>query len=128
MSKKKESASFIDTEKHQYAAMRVRDKSGKLINSRGNGDAIAKAFLLMRADGLTVDDIIDKVAKANKLGDRMDEHSKKPPGQRRMALGVMLRALVKAGTPVKIGKVQVEKLNQKVDMPKVEPKARAEAA
>jgi len=128
MAKKKESASFINTEKHQYASMRIRDKAGHLINSRGNGDAVAKAFLLMRAEGSPIDEIIDKVAKANKLGERMDEHAKKPAGQRRMALGVMLRALVKAGTPVKIGKVMVERLNQKVDMPKVEPKVRAEAA
>ena len=114
MVKKKEATSLIG--EYQYEATKIRDKDGKLRTSRGNGDAVAKAMLLHQAGGGELDQIIH----ANKLDDRMKPHAKKSAGLRRMISGVMLRALVRNGTPVKIGRVTVEKLTQKVELPKVE--------
>jgi len=114
---KKEAVS-IATE-YEYGVTKIRDKTGKLRSSRGNGDAVANAMLVHRANGGDMDSIIN----ANKLADRMKPHAKKAEGLKRMTLGVMLRALVRNGTPVKIGKNVVEKLNQKVEMPKVEKTA-----
>ena len=117
--KAKESASVIGD--RTYEATKIRDADGTLRTSRGNGDAIAKAMLIHKAAGGTLDEIV----KANDLGDKMKPHKDKQEGLKRMTLGVILRALVKNGTPVKIGKIKVERLNQKVEMPKVERKAPA---
>jgi len=105
---------------YDYARTKIRGKDGVLRSSRGNGDAIAKAMLLHTANGGD----IEAVVNANKLQDRMAAHRKKSPGLARMTLGVMLRAMVRNGTPVKIGKTTVEKLNQKVELPAVEKVAR----
>jgi hypothetical protein len=112
--KPKKSASVIGDRK--YYTTRIRDKDGKLRFSRGNGDAVAKAMLLFKSQGGE----IEQVVRANKLEDRMKGKSKMQDGLKRMCVGVMLRALVRNGTPVKIGKVLVGKLTQKVEMPKVD--------
>lgn len=112
--KVKESASVIGD--REYATTRIRGADGKVRSSRGNGDAVAKALLLFTAAGGDIKDVVTR----NKLDDKMKPHMKKQEGLRRMTLGVMLRALVRNGTPVRIGKVTVEKLSQKVEMPKVE--------
>jgi len=117
--KKSETASVIGD--RVYESTRIRDKSGKLRTSRGNGDAVARAMLLHKSKGGELDAIIN----ANKLQERMKKHAKMQDGLRRMTLGVMLRALVRNGTPVKIGGVTVEKLTQKVELPKVEIAARS---
>lgn len=105
---------------YEYDATKIRGKDGKVRTSRGNGDAVAKAMLVFTAGGGEITTVIN----ANKLQDKMAAHMKKKgpkaPGLQRMTLGVMLRALVRNGTPVKIGKELVEKLTQKVDVPKVE--------
>jgi hypothetical protein len=118
---------------YDYESSKIRGKDGKIRTSRGNGDAVAKAMLLFTAGGGELTTVIN----ANKLQERMAPHMKKrgpkAPGLQRMTLGVMLRALVRNGTPVKIGKEVIEKLTQKVDLPKVEkversPKARVPKA
>lgn len=101
---------------YRYEVLKIRGKDGKIRTSRGNADAVAKALLLHIANGGE----LAQVVHANKLDDRMKPHAKKAPGLARMILGVMLRALVRNGTPVKVGKVTVEKLTQKVELPKVE--------
>jgi hypothetical protein len=100
----------------RYDVVRIRDKSGKLRTSRGNGDAVANAMLIHKAGGGDVDAIV----RANKLTERMKPHMKKPAGQFRMTLGVMLRGLVNHGTPVRIGSIVVKSLKQRVALPKVE--------
>lgn len=108
---------------YEYDTTKIRGKDGKVRSSRGNGDAVARAMLLFTSGGGDITTVIN----ANKLQERMAPHMKKKgskaPGLQRMTLGVMLRALVRNGTPVKIGKELIEKLNQKVDLPKVEAKA-----
>lgn len=105
---------------YEYETSKIRGKDGKVRSSRGNGDAVAKAMLLFTAGGGEITTVIN----ANKLQDKMALHLKKKgpkaAGLIRMTLGVMLRALVRNGTPVKIGKELIEKLTQKVDLPKVE--------
>lgn len=113
---KKETGGVVDTATYEYGSTKIRDKDGKVRTSRGNGDAVANAMLLFLSGGGDIDQVI----RANKLEDKMKPHAKKQPGLRRMTLGVMLRALVRNDTPVKIGKITVEKLTQKVEMPKVE--------
>ncbi len=113
---------------YEYDTTKIRGKDGKVRSSRGNGDAVAKAMLLFTSGGGEITTVIN----ANKLQDKMSAHMKKKgpkaPGLQRMMLGVMLRALVRNGTPVKIGKEVVEKLTQKVDLPKVEKVERAAKA
>lgn len=105
---------------YEYETTKIRGKDGKVRTSRGNQDAVAKAMLLFTAGGGDITTVIN----ANKLQDKMAAHMKKrgpkAPGLQRMTLGVMLRALVRNGTPVKIGKETIERLNQRVDLPKVE--------
>lgn len=121
---KKEAVVSIASE-YVYDATKIRGKDGKVRTSRGNGDAVAKAMLLFTAGGGEITTVIN----ANKLQEKMAPHMKKKgpkaPGLQRMTLGVMLRALVRNGTPVKIGKELIEKLTQKVDLPKVEKVERA---
>jgi predicted secreted Zn-dependent protease len=104
---------------YEYESTKIRGKDGKVRSSRGNGDAIARAMLVFTAGGGD----IATVVSANKLTDKMAPHMKKKgpkaPGLQRMILGVMLRGLVRNGTPVKIGKITVDKLTQKVEVPKV---------
>lgn len=110
---------------YEYGTTKIRGKDGKVRSSRGNGDAVAKAMLLFTAGGGEITTVIN----ANKLQERMAGHMKrkgpKAAGLQRMTLGVMLRALVRNGTPVKIGKELIEKLTQKVELPKVEKIERA---
>ncbi len=113
---------------YDYETTKIRGKDGKVRSSRGANDAVARAMLLHTANG---GDIVT-VINANKLGERMAPHLKKKgpkaPGLVRMCLGVMLRAMVRNGTPVRIGKVVVDKLDQKVDLPKVDKVAAKKAA
>lgn len=113
---------------YEYDTTKIRNKDGSLRTSRGNGDAVAKAMLLFTAGGGELTTVVN----ANKLQERMAPHMKKKgpraPGLQRMTLGVMLRAMVRNGTPVKIGKITVEKLSQKVEMPKVEKLSAAKPA
>jgi len=117
MAKAKEVANVTDG--YDYGVTKIRNADGKVRSSRGNGDAVANALLLFTAKGGDVREIITR----NKLDDKMKPHLKKQPGLLRMTLGVVLRAMVRNGTPVRIGKVLVEKLNQKVEMPAVEKAA-----
>ena len=126
MAKKKETVSIAAD--YQYDVIKIRGKDGKVRTSRGNQDAVAKALLVFMAGGGEITTVVN----ANKLQDKMAPHLKKKgpkaPGLARMCLGVMLRALVRNGTPVKIGKIVVEKLTQKVEVPKVEKLERAAVA
>ncbi len=108
------SNSSIDTSGYKYGLIRIRDKSGKLHYSRGNQDAVAKAMLVHVAAGGTV----QQVVKFNGLKINADGN----PGTVRMAIGVALRGLVRNGTPVKIGSINVKSLKQKVALPKDEAK------
>lgn len=119
--------SKIDRAKYNYETTKVRDKDGKVRHSAGNGDAIASAML-----GMTHDDMVATV-KANGLNDKMAKHitGAVNTGMFRMALGNVLRGLVRKGTPVTIGAHTVKKLDQKIDtrdiVVKDEPKAKAAA-
>lgn len=113
----KSKGASIPAGEYDYKTLKVRGASGKIHYSRGVADAVAKACLLFYANGGKPGELV----KTNELdvaakGDRN-------PGLFRMAIGNALRAKVRAGTPVKIGKVRVEKLTQAVEMPKVELKA-----
>lgn len=101
----------IKTGDYDYATTKIRDKSGKLRHSTGNGDAVAKAMLLHVAAGGTA----KQAADANGLKIKDGGNA----GTYRMALGVALRGLVRNGTPVKIGTVTVKMLSQRVALPKV---------
>lgn len=73
-----------------------------------NGDAIARAL-----HGLDHGAIV-KVVKANKLWDRYaDLDGKLNNGRFRMLAGNSLRAKVLRGEPVKVGKITIERLNQR---------------
>lgn len=126
MAKAKETTSIAAD--YEYETTKIRDKEGHVRSSRGNGDAVAKAMLLFTANGGEITTVVN----ANKLQEKMAPHLKKKgpkaPGLIRMTLGVMLRALVRNGTPVKIGKEVVEKLSQRVELPKVVKTERAAPA
>ena len=125
MAKKKEVTSIGAD--YTYDALKIRGKDGKIRTSRGNQDAVAKALLVFTTNGGEITTVIN----ANKLQEKMAPHLKKKgpkaAGVIRMILGVMLRAMVRKGTPVKIGKELIEKLTQKVNIPKVEKLDRASA-
>ncbi len=110
---RKKAEATINTADYDYKAIKIRDKSGALRTSTGNGDAVAKAMLLHKASGGSIGSIV----RDNKL--KM-EQGKRNDGLFRMAVGVALRGLVRNGTPVKIGHVTVKTLKQSVALPKVE--------
>lgn len=110
---KKKTGSVVDTDRYEYDKIRVRDKSGKIRHSANNGDAIAKAMLVHLASGGTIEQVI----RANKL---KVEAKATNPGLLRMRVGVSLRAIVKGGEPVQIGKQSVKSLKQAIVVPKVE--------
>lgn len=116
MAAKKEKESASVTAGYDYGVLKVRGVEGNIISSRGNGDAVHRAMLLFTAGGGDIADVISK----NKLDEAMKPHTKKQSGLKSMTLGIMLRKMVKDGTPVRIGKILVEKLNQKVELPKIE--------
>ncbi len=120
--KKKSEGSVIGD--REYKATKIRNADGSVRTSRGNGDAIAKAMLLFTAKGGDIATVVTR----NKLDDKMKPHMKKQEGLRRMTLGVMLRALVRAGTPVYIGSTKITDLKQAVELPKVEKAAAKKAA
>ncbi|MDD1762968.1 MAG: hypothetical protein LUQ59_12125 [Methanothrix sp.] len=104
----------IDTSKYDYKTLRVRDRNGKLRHSVSNGDAVSLAMLNMDHDALV------NVMLANKLEDRFSKHAKTlNHGHFRMILGQALRALVRRGKKVKIGKHRIEALDQKIDVSKL---------
>jgi len=113
--KKKAAGAAINTGAYEYVTLRVRGKDGKIIYSRGNADAVAKAMLLDASLGGTTARII----KDNKLKISASGNA----GTVRMSVGVALRGLINNGTAVTIGKLTVKSLKQKVDLPKVEPLA-----
>lgn len=120
MSKKsKSSGSVVDLKKYDYKRVSIRGADGKVRHSAINGDAVAKAMLLAVSQGVGIGEII----KANDLSSKFTIKDAVNPGLLRMSVGGSLRALVKAGTPVKIGKVRVESLKQAVELPKVEKAA-----
>lgn len=112
--------STIDTSQYNYVTLRLRGKDGKLHYVRGNNDAVFRAMALHT--------IINgkeamQVARANKLD--IKEHTN--TGQERMAIGNMLRRLVKS-QPVTIGDVIVKDVNQKQPVLKSEDAAAARPA
>lgn len=114
--------SIIDREKYNYDRVKVQDKEGKTRYSYSKGDAVARAML-----GMDHEDLV-KIVKGNKvLDERIGRHADKPAnsGQFRMMVGNSIRALVKRGTPVKVGKHTISDLNQDVPIPEVKetPKA-----
>lgn len=114
--KKAAEGTVIDTSDRDYKKMKVRATDGKLLHTVNNGDAVAKAMLIYTSKGGD----IGELAKANGLGEKFAAITGGNAGTWRMSLGVMLRAKVKRGEPVKIGSIKVEKLNQKVEMPNLE--------
>lgn len=117
--KSKSSGSVVDLGKYNYKRVSIRGTDGKVRHSAINGDAVAKAMLLAVSQGVGIGEII----KANDLSSKFTIKSAVNPGLLRMSVGGSLRALVKAGTPVKIGRVKVESLRQAVELPKVEKTA-----
>lgn len=114
----------IDMSGRDYKKMKVRDADGKLKHTANNGDAVAKAMLAYTSAGGDLKALADK----NGLTDKFKGLTGGNPGLVRMSLGVMLRAMVRRGEPVKIGKITVEKLTQKVEIPNLEGGRRKAAA
>jgi hypothetical protein len=114
---KRKAKTKIDTGSYGYKRMAVRGRDGKLRYSTGNADAVAKAMLIHLADGGTV----KQVVAANKLD--VAPQGKRSDGLFRMAVGVVLRGLIRNGTAVKIGKLTVKSLKQKIALPKDDPKS-----
>jgi hypothetical protein len=118
MAKRKSKGSTINTKNYKYVTLRARGKDGSIHYSRGNGDAVHKAMLLHVANGGTMKQVID----ANKF-DKFSTGGN--GGTLRMSVGVALRAAVRAGEPVKIGKVTVKSLKQPVKLPELGAATRA---
>lgn len=120
MAKAATNTSTIDTSQYDYVTLRLRGKDGKLHYVRGNNDAIFRAMALHT--------IINgkeaaQIARANKL--EIKQHTN--PGQERMAIGNMLRRLVKS-QPVTIGDVIVKDATQKQPVLRSEDAAAPRAA
>lgn len=113
----KKSKSTIATGEYDYERVAIRNKDGSLRYSSGNMDAVAKAMLIHVADGGTTEQVVSK----NKLD--VKPKGKRSEGLFRMAIGGALRAKVRAGEPVIIGKITVKSLKQKIALPKVEVKS-----
>lgn len=120
--KQAEGASVVDTSKFEYDTIKVRGADGKVKHSKGNGDAIARAFLVFSTTGKD----IMQVVRANKLAERLKGRDVNA-GLFRMTLGVMLRAMVRRGEHVTIGDVVVKSLEQRVAVPEVKAKEAAPA-
>ena len=118
MAKKKATGSLIDTAKYDYQRVSIRDKNGKVRHSAINGDAISKALLVHTAEGGTINGVIRDNGLTAKFKDKGGN-----AGTLRMSVGVALRAIVRSGEAVKIGKVTVKSLKQAVELPKVEKAA-----
>lgn len=101
--------SVVDTSKYRYEATKFRDKDGKLKVSRGNDDALARALTNYSQSGKS----LEAVAKANKVEDRLSKEYVNA-GQYRMALGNVLRGLIRNNTPVNVGGVIIKSLTQRV--------------
>lgn len=110
---------MIDRDKYAYNTVRVAGKDGKVRNSTGNGDAVARAML-----SVTFDDL-PKIIKKNGLPDLKQGSN---PGQFRMIVGNSLRAKVRKGEEVTIGDVVVKKLDQREPVIKEAPLAERKAA
>lgn len=105
---------IIDRSKYGYTRTKTTGADGKVRSSTSNGDAVAKALMLIP----TGDAAISKVAKDNDLYDRIkDRLGSANAGQIRMSVGNMLRAKVRKGEPVTIGEIVVKKLDQTVKVP-----------
>jgi len=120
MGKKKEAGSVVDLSRYEYKRTSIRGSDGKVRHSASNGDAVAKAMLLLHTGKSTIAGVVRANGLTAKFKDRDPEAN---PGLYRMSVGVALRALVKAGTPVTIGDVVVKSLKQAVEMPKVDKAA-----
>lgn len=120
--KAKSSGSVVNLDRYDYERSSIRDASGKVRHSASNGDAIAKAMLLLHTGKQTIAGVVRANGLTAKFKDRDPE---KNPGLFRMSVGVALRALVNHGTPVTIGDVVVKSLKQTVALPKVEKTERA---
>ena len=110
MAKKAATPLMIDRERYGYKPAKYTNAEGKTRYSVGNGDALARALI-----GMDLEAVI-KVAKANGLGELVSRHTSNKnvnTGQLRMILGNALRALVRKGTPVKVGDVTIKSLDQK---------------
>lgn len=117
---KKQSKSVVDTSEYQYKTTKYVGKDGKTHTSRGNDDAVARAMLQFVASGKDLMQIV----RANGLTDRLDIKKYDNVGLFRMSLGNALRGLVRNGTPVKIGDIEVKTLSQRIAAP-VPPKKAA---
>lgn len=117
--KKKAKGTGIDMSDRDYKAIRVENKDGTIRHSRGNGDAVAKAMIAFVAGG---GDLM-KVVKDNKLTEKYGQKDFPNQGMFRMTLGNSLRALVRGGTPVKIGSIEIKSLDQRIADPALKESA-----
>lgn len=117
---KKATGSVVNTSDYKYDRISVRGIDGKVRHSAGNGDAVAKAMLLLYTTKKTLEGVI----RDNGLKMKADEFGGNA-GTFRMSVGVALRGLVRNGTPVTIGDVVVKSLRQAVALPKVEKAERS---
>lgn len=102
----------IDTKGYNYQSVKVRGRDGRVHHSRGNADAVHTATTLaLNLLGKTR----EQIAKANKID--LDFNKFANAGQQQMALNNALRALVRAGTPVMVGNIEVKSLTQRVVTP-----------
>ena len=108
----------IDTKNYAYEKFRVKSGSGRIRQSRSNGDAVALAMM-----GLSHDQSVE-VMNDNKLGDKLSKYlNTLNHGHFRMLLGASLRGLIKNGETVKIGEHKVSSLTQKIKSDAIVPVA-----
>ena len=105
-SKEKDKASAL-IDQARYRCFKVKNESNRQRVSAGCGDAIHKVLI-----GCTLSDLV-KIAKDNGLTDKFKREYPNA-GMARMALGNMLRPLVKKKQPVVVGDVTVRSLSQSV--------------
>ena len=101
--------SVVDTSKYAYTPIKFRDKDGKMRQTRGVDDALARAL----SNHLNAGKTLKAVAVETKADARLDKDYKNM-GQYRMALGNVLRGILRNGTPVSVGGLVIKSLTQKV--------------
>lgn len=100
------SKSVVNTKDYKYKAAKFRDVSGRMRYTMDNDDAVARAMRAHVAGGGKINQIVaDNDLKVKKGSNA---------GLFRMSVGMSLRSKVRGGETVKIGRIRVSSLKQRV--------------